>query len=76
MGWLFGRDETNVARFAPDLLADPDTARTGRQFPLWSVVSLGAPALLGGLLSQSWWGAFTGFFWAGLARLSAPVAAG
>jgi stearoyl-CoA desaturase (delta-9 desaturase) len=24
MGWLFGRDNTNVDRFAPDLLADKD----------------------------------------------------
>ncbi|HTK61231.1 MAG TPA: acyl-CoA desaturase [Pseudonocardia sp.] len=73
MGWLFGRDETNAARFAPDLLADPDSARTSRQFPMWSVVSLGAPALLGGLLSLSWWGAVTGFFWAGLVRVAALV---
>jgi stearoyl-CoA desaturase (delta-9 desaturase) len=73
MGWLFGRGETNVARFAPDLVADPDTARVSRQFPLWSVVSLGAPALLGGLLSLSWWGAFTGFFWAGLVRVAGLV---
>ena len=34
MGWLFDRDETNPARFAPDLLADRDIARIDRQFPL------------------------------------------
>jgi stearoyl-CoA desaturase (delta-9 desaturase) len=73
MGWLFSRDETNAVRFAPDLLADPDTARVSRQFPLWSVVSLGTPAMLDGLLSLSWWGVFTGFFWAGLVRVAALV---
>ena len=26
-GWMFRRDQTNPARFAPDLLADPDIAR-------------------------------------------------
>ena len=26
MGWLFDRDQTNAARFAPDLLADRDIA--------------------------------------------------
>src|SRR3954447_25735019 len=47
-GWLFGRDRTNAARFTPDLLADPDIARISRQFPLWTAVSLVAPAVLGG----------------------------
>jgi stearoyl-CoA desaturase (delta-9 desaturase) len=69
MGWLFGTDQTNLARFAPDLLADPDIRRVDRQFLGWSVVSLAAPAVLGGLITWSWWGALTGFFWAGLVRV-------
>ncbi|MDT7709569.1 MAG: hypothetical protein QOG20_5176 [Pseudonocardiales bacterium] len=28
------------------------------------------PALLGGLISMSWWGALTAFFWAGLVRIA------
>ncbi|MDQ2707186.1 MAG: acyl-CoA desaturase [Actinomycetota bacterium] len=70
MGWLFGRDRTNAARFIPDLLADRDIRRVSRQFPLWTVVSLLAPAALGGLISMSWWGALTAFFWAGLVRVA------
>ena len=69
-GWLFGRDRTNSARFAPDLLADRDIARISRQFVIWTIVSLLAPALLGGLLTLSWWGALTAFFWAGLVRVA------
>jgi stearoyl-CoA desaturase (delta-9 desaturase) len=69
-GWLFGRDRTNAARFTPDLLADRDIARISRQFPLWTVISLVAPALLGGVISMSWWGALTAFFWAGLVRVA------
>jgi stearoyl-CoA desaturase (delta-9 desaturase) len=69
-GWLFDKNRTNADRFAPDLLADPDIARISRQFPLWTVVSLLAPALLGGLITMSWWGALTAFFWAGLVRVS------
>jgi stearoyl-CoA desaturase (Delta-9 desaturase) len=68
MGWLFGRDRTNAERFAPDLLADRDIARIARLFPLWTVLSLLTPALLGGLISMSLWGAVTAFFWAGLVR--------
>ena len=43
-GWMFRPDRTNPARFAPDLLADPDIARINRQFPCWTAVSLVAPA--------------------------------
>jgi len=70
MGWLFGRDKTNVARFAPDLEADRDIRIVDRLFPVWVVVSLLLPTLLGGLLTLSWWGALTAFLWAGLARIS------
>ena len=70
MGWLFGRDKTNVDRFAPDLAADRDLRVVDRLFPLWVVTSLLLPALLGGLITLSWWGALTAFLWAGLARIS------
>jgi stearoyl-CoA desaturase (Delta-9 desaturase) len=66
LGWMFNKNRTNAVRFAPDLLADPDIARTARRFPLWTVVSLLSPALIGGLVTTSWWGALTAFFWAGL----------
>ena len=68
-GWMLNPDRTNPVRFAPDLLADADVARVHRQFPVWTAVSLAAPALLGGMLSWSWWGAATAFFWAGLVRV-------
>jgi stearoyl-CoA desaturase (delta-9 desaturase) len=70
MGWLFDRNLTNAERFAPDLLADEDIARVHRQFGLWTAVTLLAPAALGGLLTWSWTGALTAFFWAGLVRVS------
>jgi stearoyl-CoA desaturase (delta-9 desaturase) len=70
MGWMLGRDSTNRARFAPDLLADPDLARVHRLFPLWTVLSFLVPPLLGGVITMSWWGALTAFFWAGLVRIA------
>ncbi|WP_308259333.1 acyl-CoA desaturase [Pseudonocardia sp. H11422] len=69
-GWLFGRDQTNAARFTPDLLADRDIVRISRQFPLWTIVGLLAPAALGGIITMSLWGAVTAFFWAGLVRVA------
>jgi stearoyl-CoA desaturase (delta-9 desaturase) len=70
LGWLFDRDRTNAARFAPDLLSDRDIARISRLFPLITVASLLTPALIGGLVTMSWWGAVTAFFWAGLVRVA------
>ena len=69
-GWMLDHELTNPTRFAPDLIADPDIARINRQFPLWSALSLLAPAAAGGLLTWSWWGALTAFFWAGLVRIA------
>ncbi|TCO59738.1 stearoyl-CoA desaturase (delta-9 desaturase) [Actinocrispum wychmicini] len=70
MGWLLERDKTNIERFAPDLAADRDIRAVDRLFPLWAAVSLLSPALLGGLITMSWWGVLTGFLWAGLARMA------
>ncbi|SMD25910.1 acyl-CoA desaturase [Kibdelosporangium aridum] len=70
MGWMFQRERTNAARFAPDLLADRDIMRVDRLFPLLTVVTLLAPALAGGLITWSWWGALTAFFWASLVRVA------
>ncbi|MEU7526746.1 acyl-CoA desaturase [Saccharothrix sp. NPDC042600] len=70
MGWLFGRDTTNVDRFAPDLVADKDIRVVDRLFPLWVLLSVAVPTVLGGVITLSWWGALTAFLWAGLARIS------
>jgi stearoyl-CoA desaturase (delta-9 desaturase) len=71
MGWLFVRAQTNSARFAPDLRADPDIQKIDRLSAVLCTVSLLAPAVLGGLISWSWWGALTGFFWASMVRIAA-----
>jgi stearoyl-CoA desaturase (delta-9 desaturase) len=69
MGWLFHRELSNRARFAPDLEADPAIRRIASLFPLFVIISTVSPAVLGGLITWSWQGALTGFFWAGLVRV-------
>lgn len=69
-GWLFDRDQTNERRFTPDLLADTDIRRVDRLFGVWSILTLLVPAVLGGLVTWSWWGALTALFWAGLVRVA------
>ena len=70
MTWFFDRNETNHRRFIPDLLADRAIVRVSKTFGIWVAVSLLLPAVLGGLISWSWAGVLTGFFWGGLVRLA------
>jgi stearoyl-CoA desaturase (delta-9 desaturase) len=69
VGWLFHRDMSNRARFAPDLMADKDIQKVDRIFPWLVALSAIAPAIVGGLVTMSWQGALTAFFWAGLVRI-------
>jgi stearoyl-CoA desaturase (delta-9 desaturase) len=73
-GWLF-RDELiggdkggGGPRVVTDLLADPVLIFVDRLFWLWMLAGWVVPGVIGGLLSHSWMGAFTGFLWGGLVR--------
>ncbi len=70
IGWLFNRDVTNRTRFAPDLVADPVIQRTDRFFGPVVAASVLLPAILGGVITWSWAGALSAFFWAGLVRIA------
>jgi len=49
VGWMLNRENSNRARFAPDLLADRDIRRIDRLFPAFVAVTLLGPAAIGGL---------------------------
>ncbi len=75
VGWLFDVEQTDQKRFAPDLLADRAVDRVNKLFGLWVVLSLGLPALAGGLWALAagegfWGGALTAFFWGSLVRVA------
>ncbi|MGH3364628.1 MAG: acyl-CoA desaturase, partial [Nocardioidaceae bacterium] len=70
MMWLFNPEQTPQRKYAPDLMKDRDIVKISRQFPLWVAVSLALPLVLGGLLTMSWQGALTAFFWGSLVRVS------
>jgi stearoyl-CoA desaturase (delta-9 desaturase) len=70
MGWLFDVEQTSQVKYAPDLLRDRDIVRVSRAFPTLVLVSLLFPPLLGGLISWSWQGAVTAFFWGSLVRVA------
>jgi stearoyl-CoA desaturase (delta-9 desaturase) len=69
VGWLFDRRQTNPERYAPDLLRDRALRRTSRLFVVWAGLSALLPPLIGGLVTTSWHGVWTAFFWATLVRI-------
>jgi len=70
LGWLFDEEQTPQRKYAPDLMKDHDIVRVSRLFWLWTLVSLALPLVLGGLLTWSWQGALTAFFWGSLVRVA------
>ena len=69
VGWLFTPDVAGWRRYVGDLTKDGLLLKISALFPLWVVIGLLVPAVLGGLLTMSWGGALFGFIWGGLARV-------
>jgi stearoyl-CoA desaturase (Delta-9 desaturase) len=70
LGWLFDRRQTNADRYAPDLVKDTAVRRTSQLFILWAFLTFALPTVIGGLVTMSWAGAWSAFFWAGLVRVA------
>ncbi len=69
IGWIFEPKRVPEAKFVPDLNKDKLIVAIDRLFPLWVVLSMLIPSLLGGLITLSWMGALLGFIWGGLVRV-------
>jgi stearoyl-CoA desaturase (delta-9 desaturase) len=69
LGWLFDPENTNPRRYAPDLLRNRAVMLVSRAFAPIVLFSLGLPALLGWLITGTWQGAATTFFWGSLVRV-------
>lgn len=69
VGWLFENQPTDEARWAPDLVRDPDLVVISRLFPLFCVLSLAVPAVAGWAFTGTLSGAVGGLVWGGLVRV-------
>jgi stearoyl-CoA desaturase (delta-9 desaturase) len=69
MGWLFDSEQTPADRYARDLVRDRDLVQISRLFVVWALLSLAVPPMIGGLVTMSWHGALTAFFWGSLVRV-------
>ncbi len=69
IGWLFEPDPPDLDRYIPDILSSRVLRWTSRLFPLWVALGLVLPGVLGGIITQSWYGVWTGALWGGLVRV-------
>jgi len=71
VGWMLERDRPAFDRsYTADLEKDPVVRWIDRRTPLWIVLSLLIPTVLGGLITMSWSGALLGFLWGGAIRIA------
>ena len=69
-GWLVtNREHPNTIHYVPDLLRDKALTTVSRYYLLWVTLGLVIPAVIGGIFTNSWLGAFQGFLWGGLVRI-------
>ncbi len=71
LGWMLNRSphEENLSRYIKDFESNRLVTWISNAFPLWSLLSLVLPAVIGGLIDMSWTGALLGFLWGGLVRI-------
>jgi stearoyl-CoA desaturase (delta-9 desaturase) len=69
IGWFFEADPTNLERYVTDLSQSRTLRVVSYLFPLWVALGLIVPAVMGGLITLSWAGVWTGLIWGGLVRI-------
>lgn len=69
VGWLVSPERTDIDRWAPDMVKDPDLVKIHKNFPLITLATFLLPGLLGLAITRSIWGGITAFLWGSLARI-------
>jgi stearoyl-CoA desaturase (delta-9 desaturase) len=69
IGWLFQAHPPHLDRYIPDLRKSRALRVASALFALWVALGLVLPGAVGGLLTRSWVGVWTGMIWGGLVRV-------
>ncbi len=67
--WMFSDQESKTTVFAPDVLRDRRLYSYNRTYPIWGLVGLLVPAVIGWAVGGSLAAALSGFIFGGLARV-------
>ncbi|HSX45716.1 MAG TPA: acyl-CoA desaturase, partial [Candidatus Saccharimonadia bacterium] len=67
-GWLFAPERTDIEHYARHLTGRRSLRIVSDLFPLWVVLSLALPGLIGLAVTRSWLGGMQALLWGGLAR--------
>lgn len=69
IGWMFQAPPEDLSRYVQDLRKDAVLRVTSTLFPVWVALGLAIPAVVGGLLTGTWMGVWSGLIWGGLVRI-------
>jgi stearoyl-CoA desaturase (delta-9 desaturase) len=69
MGWFYTPDPADLNRYIKDLRSSKMLSFVSSTFLVWGILGFLIPGAIGGLVSQSWAGFWTGFIWGGLVRV-------
>jgi stearoyl-CoA desaturase (delta-9 desaturase) len=69
VGWVFGPEPTGLERYVRDLRRSTSLRVADALSPLWIALGVVIPAVLGGVISGSWWGGALGALWGGPVRV-------
>ncbi len=67
--WMHRHDYPNIVHYTPDLLKNRALVRVSRAYYWIVVAGILLPALIAGLVYQSWTGALSGLLWGGFVRI-------
>lgn len=70
VGWLFSGGQSSPRRWSRDLLGDRDVVVISNLAPLWTVLTLALPFVIGWAITGSIVGASLALVWAGLVRIA------
>ena len=69
IGWFFEADPPGLYDYVKDLQKSRALRVADALWPVWILLGLAIPAVLGGVIQLSWMGVWTGLIWGGLVRI-------
>ncbi|MBY0460877.1 MAG: fatty acid desaturase, partial [Gemmataceae bacterium] len=69
IGWFFQADPPGLGEYVKDLSRSQALRVADALSPFWIVLGLVTPGVIGGVVTLSWAGAWTGVIWGGLVRI-------